>query len=201
MTATLATPSAAAALLLSSWWSRPVASELASWDRGWPSAGAIADDLGAGHEELRALEAAAQTAQRLQLEDEYERLFVGPGQTPCPPYESLWRADQPRPDQGRLAGVVGAAVADLYREAGLAVAAAAHELPEHVAVEWEAAAWALGRDDELSREIASSLLQEHLRLWLPSFCAAVRRESTQPFYSLLPELTLAWTDRLVGVTG
>ena len=80
-----------------------------------------------------------------ELLDEYERLFVGPGRTPCPPYESLWLGGQPRLEQGRLMGAASVAVADLYRGLGLDVAAAAHELPDHVAIELEALAFALRR--------------------------------------------------------
>ncbi len=87
-----------------------------------------------------------------ELLDEYERLFVGPGRTPCPPYESLWLDGQPRLEQGRLMGAASVAVADLYRGLGLDVAAAAHELPDHVAIELEALAFALRAEGAAAEE-------------------------------------------------
>lgn len=196
MSALATRPLGAAAALLSSRWSRPTAAEVEGWQTTWRSATAIADELGSGQEEVRALAACARCADRLRLEDEYERLFVGPGRTPCPPYESLWRSDQPKLDQGRLLGSVGDAVVELYRDLGLTVGADAHELPEHVAVEFEALALAATGDGDEAQRVARALLDDHLRIWLAPFCAAVQRESAHPFYSVLPALTLAWTELL-----
>lgn len=146
---------------LASWWSRPNGDEVAGWD----------DPPGPVDEELL---------------DEYERLFVGPGRVPCPPYESLWRTDAPRREQGRLMAACAVEVARIYAQLGLRVRADAHELPDHLVVELEALAFALeqGADDA-----AAALQREHLASWLPPFCARVEAETTHPFYRALAQRT------------
>lgn len=188
-----------AAALLSGWWSRPLAAELASWGASWPAAAEAAEALGLDTGPVEELTACSNSATAEELLDEYERLFVGPGRTPCPPYESLWVGGQPRLEQGRLMGAASVAVADLYRALGFDVAAAAHELPDHVAIELEALAVALGAEDAGAEEARGALLHEHLLSWLPAFCAAVEREARQPFYAVLARVTTAWVERLAGV--
>jgi len=106
-----ASDAAQAAALLSGWWSRPLETELAAWDASWPVAAQTAETLGldAGLVEDLAACSGSMTEEFL---DEYERLFVGPGRTPCPPYESLWLGGRPRLEQGRLMGAASVAVAD-----------------------------------------------------------------------------------------
>ena len=175
---------APAARLLASWWSRPTAEERERWAAVWPAALELEPDRAA---ELRA---AAEEAAPEALLEEYERLFVGPGRVPCSPYESLWREDTPRREQGRLMGDATDDVVRIYREIGLRVRADAHELPDHVAIEWEALAYALeqGADDA-----AADLVRAHLAAWMGPFCAAVATATTEPFYAVLAELTSAWT--------
>ena len=74
-------------------------------------------------------------------------------------------------------GAASTAVADLYHELGLDVAGAAHELPDHIAIELEALAYAAGRDDPAAARVADALLGEHLGTWVPAFCHAVEAES------------------------
>ena len=192
-----AAPAAAeAAALLSSWWSRPVEAELAAWAATWGDALEAAEALGLDVRPVEELGDSAGGATEEALLDEYERLFVGPGRTPCPPYESLWLDGGPRLEQGRLMGAASTAVADLYTTLGLDVAAAAHELPDHVAIELEALAVALGTEGADAENAAGALLHEHLAGWLPAFCAAVEREAQQPFYVTLAGVTTAWVERL-----
>lgn len=182
----------AAPQLLSHWWSRPVAEERAWWADAWEAAAATDELLGTSLvDELRG--AAADDGDALL--EEYERLLVGPGQVPCNPYESLWREGQPRLEQGRLMATAAGEVVRLYADLGLRVAADAHELPDHVAVEWEALAYAVERGAE---EEAERLLRDHLGRWMPAFCAAVATETEHPFYRALAELTPAWTAALAA---
>lgn len=150
-----------AASELASWWTRPTADEVARWDE---PPGPVDE----------------------ALEDEYERLLVGPGRVPCPPYESLWRSDAPRREQGRLMAACAVDVAALYRLLGLRVREDAHELPDQLAVELEALAYAL---ESGADEIAEALLRDHLAHWVPAFCAQVARETTHPFYAALATRT------------
>lgn len=146
---------------LASWWSRPTADEVARWDE---PPGPVDE----------------------ALEEEYERLLVGPGRAPCPPYESLWRSDAPRREQGRLMAACAVDVAALYGELGLKVREDARELPDQLAVELEALAYALetGADG-----VAQSLVRDHLAVWVPAFCERVARETTHPFYAALATRT------------
>jgi TorA maturation chaperone TorD len=184
--------------MLSGWWSRPVPGEVAGWDDGWLLASRLAADLGLDPDRVGDLLAARRGSTVDDLLDEFERLFVGPGRTPCPPYESLWQEGLARPEQGRLMGAASTAVADLYRELGLDVAGSAHELPDHVAIELEALAVAAGRDDPEAARVADALLGEHLRTWLPGFCSAVEAESGVPFYVRLAALTRTWVEALAA---
>ena len=195
MSIVAASAAAQAATLLSRWWSRPVEVELAGWDASWPAAAETAEALGLDAGPVEELAACSGTLTE-ELLDEYERLFVGPGRTPCPPYESLWLGGQPRLEQGRLMGAASVAVADLYRGLGLDVAGAVHELPDHVAIELEALAFALRAEGAAAEEARRALLHEHLLSWLPALCAAVEREARQPFYAVLARVTTAWIERL-----
>ena len=196
MSVVAASVAAQAAALLSGWWSRPLAAELAAWDASWPAAAEVAEGLGLDAAPLEELAACSSGVTVDELLDEYERLFVGPGRTPCPPYESLWLDGRPRLEQGRLMGAASASVADLYRRLGLDVAAAAHELPDHAAIELEALAVALRGEGAAAEEVQAALLHEHLLSWLPALCAAVEREAQQPFYAVLARVTTAWVERL-----
>ena len=182
---------APAARLLAAWWSEPTAAELDRWDGSWAAAEEVADRLGVGGVEL--LRETASEADPALLREEHERLLVGPGRTPCPPYESMWRSGQARRDQGRLMAACAADVARLYSGLGLRVRAAAHELPDHLVVELEALAFALEHD---ATDIAATLAREHLAAWTPAFCDGVAAETTEPFYAALARVTPEWTAAL-----
>lgn len=183
------------ARLLAGWWSRPTSDEVDSWASGWSGAYEVATLLGLGRGGVVALRSACSVSEVAALLAEYERLLNGPGRAPCPPYESLWRGDGPRREQGRLMGAAASEVVGLYREVGLQVRADAHELPDHLAIEWEALAFALEHD---APETAAALVDEHLAIWISPFCEAVAAETEQPFYAALAPLTAAWTEALAG---
>ena len=191
---------AAAAELLSHWWSRPEADETSAWEDAWPAARELAQELAVGERGVDELWAACRGAGREELLDEYERLFVGPGRTPCPPYESLWLQDPSRSERGRLMGAASAAVADLYQRLGVDVSASARELADHVAIEWEALAYASRSDDPDAEPVATSLLAEHLALWLPPFCDAVEQHAQIAYYGALARLTRSWAQALGRAT-
>ena len=177
---------ALAARLLARWWSRPVAEEVAAWREGWLDAADTARSLGCCGADLVPLAAAVDD--EAELLAEYERLFVGPGRVPCPPYESLWRDDGKRLEQGRLMSTATASVTRLYRGLDIAVRNDAHELPDHLAVELEALAYAF----EVDEEAADELLSDHLLRWVPKLAATVEREAQLEFYRLLAGLTPGW---------
>jgi putative dimethyl sulfoxide reductase chaperone len=176
--------------LLSHYWCRPVAEELVLWT-------AFRDDA----EKVRLLLATDQTLRPLEIPtnpdellDEHERLFVGPGQVPCPPYESFWRTDVPVDIRRSLLGPCTSDLKRLYAELGLVLDVSSGELPDHVAVELEAIAYALSSEETLP--VARELLFEHLGHFLPRLCRAVVHESEHDFYRALAALTLDWMDSL-----
>jgi TorA maturation chaperone TorD len=181
----------AAVDLLAHWWSRPVLDEVATWAgaaeveaevrRGMPGQSS-AQLLAPGGGEL------------LGLLDEHERLFVGPGPVPCPPYESFWREDVPIDIRRSLMGPCTADLRRLYAELGLKMAPASGEMPDHVAVELEALAYALS--SPATYPLARALFFDHLRRWLPRLCRAVAHEAASPFYRDLADRTVDWTGPL-----
>jgi TorA maturation chaperone TorD len=98
----------AQAHLLAHWWSQPTPEERDLWAGAWEEAEQAFDP-----ELVEDLRSAAESADEEELLEEYERLLVGPGRTPCPPYESLWREGQPRLEQGRLMATAAAEAQDI----------------------------------------------------------------------------------------
>jgi TorA maturation chaperone TorD/Pyruvate/2-oxoacid:ferredoxin oxidoreductase delta subunit len=109
------------------------------------------------------------------LEQEFTRLFLGPGRPVAHPYESVYR-------EGRTMGETTLEVRRLLAEEGLAPQD--RILPDHVSIELafmarlaacEARAWDDGHDDE-ARDLwaqQDSFLHDHLITWLPQFCHRV----------------------------
>ncbi len=124
-----------------------------------------------------------------ELAWEFERLFVGPGPVPCPPYESFWREDAPILLRSAFMGPSTIGLVNLYHRLGLRMPDRATELPDHVAVEFEALAVAAeaGRED-----IAADLVEEHLGRWLRQFCDAVAEETFLDYYRDLAADTEDW---------
>ncbi len=162
-----------AAWLAARWWSRPLPDELEVWERSWPDARDAAVAIGREPDAVEALEVALEITNSDALLDEYERLFVGPGRAPCQPYEALWRDDQPRRERGRLMGKSSTEVVALYRSLDLVLPPEVHELPDHIAIEWEALSYAF---EVGSREVASSLLEGHLGSGCPPSVPVSRRK-------------------------
>jgi TorA maturation chaperone TorD/Pyruvate/2-oxoacid:ferredoxin oxidoreductase delta subunit len=106
------------------------------------------------------------------LEQEFTRLFLGPGRPVAHPYESVYR-------EGRT---MGDTTLDVRRcLAGEGLTSSAQTLPDHVSIELafmanlaarEARAWDDGDDDRARDCLArqESFLHDHLTAWLPQFC-------------------------------
>jgi TorA maturation chaperone TorD len=78
----------------------------------------------------------------------------------------------------------------LYQELGLSVASSAGELPDHVAVELEALAYALKSPG--AEPTAHALFADHILAWLPKLSRAVAEAAALPFYHELASLTISW---------
>ncbi len=180
--------------LLADWWSDPLG-DVEGSQRADPMGAmalAAADMLGVQSKSLIRLATAVDVP---GLVDEHERLFVGPGRTPCPPYESMWADDAP-PERGIMMGTAAGAVLELYRRAGLTMRPHPGELPDHLVVECEALTWCL--EDHREPEVARALVEAHLLRWAPRFCDAVRAEASHPYYQALAELTPGWLRALAS---
>ncbi len=184
----------AAVDLLAHFWSRPVTDEVGSW--------AEARDLEAETDSRISSDPLREPVIMPGLEevpallDEYERLFVGPGQVPCPPYESFWREDVPVDIRRTLMGPCTAELKQMYQELGLQISSRSVELPDHIAIELEAMAYALSFDE--TEPVARQIFEEHLVQWLPRLCRAVAHEAEQSFYRNLAVLTLDWLAAIKG---
>jgi TorA maturation chaperone TorD len=173
--------------LLAHFWSRPLPEEVAQWT-AWAEVAATCNQalLPSGSP---AAPAPDPTVAAGELLDEYERLFVGPGPVPCPPYESYWRMDVSLDVRQSLMGPCVGDLRTIYAAMGIEPAADAGELPDYVASEFEALAYALASGHMAP---AKALLDEHLLRWLPRLCREVTRHGEVLFYRDLASLTLAW---------
>jgi TorA maturation chaperone TorD/NAD-dependent dihydropyrimidine dehydrogenase PreA subunit len=123
------------------------------------------------------------------LEEEFTRLFLGPGRPVAHPYESVYREGQ----------TMGATTLDVRRrlvEEGLAPGGP--WLPDHVAIELafmahlaarEALAWDADDSDEAWCQLRQqgSFLQEHLCAWLPQFCRRILAGRPMVYYAELAQ--------------
>jgi TorA maturation chaperone TorD len=181
----------AALSLLAHLWSRPLPDDVARW---LPD-----DNVETGLRSLLPSAAAPGLAGRLRGEragpagllEEFERLFVGPGPVPCPPYESYWREDVAVDLRRSLMGPCTAELLALYQDLGLEPVPGTGELPDQLCLELEAAAYALL--SEGTAGVGQAIVQDHLARWLPRFCRAVAHEATTDFYRDMAQLTLDWT--------
>jgi len=151
-----------------------------------------------------------------ELAREYTRLFVGPGRGYIPPYESV-QVDTPysgqhgnsRPEDHRsgrlLCGPSMVAVQHAYAAAGLAIDPDQGEVPDHIGLELqfmhhlcnrEAEAWNQGDAGAALewRTRQRSFLIEHLRTWVPKFCAQVQAITNQPYYQAMAAVTIAFIE-------
>ena len=126
----------------------------------------------------------------IDLSVEYNRLFVGPGKLPCPPYESVYRTDR---DAGEIGTLMGPSVWDVknrYAEAGLEISKDFRDYPDHVAVELEfmhflcsrEATAALSEDKENWRRREKEFLEIHLKSWAGVFSDKVLKSTDSQFY-------------------
>jgi putative dimethyl sulfoxide reductase chaperone len=130
-----------------------------------------------------------------RLAAEHVRLFGGlqQGYGPPPPFESVWRT-------GQLMGEISLQVTDSYLEAGFADIDVAAGPQDHLGVELkfmgllcfqEAQAWGAERVDEAVQWLRRqrTFLDQHLLAWTPRYCETIARESREPFYAAVAELT------------
>ena len=130
---------------------------------------------------------------RLELEIDYNRLFVGPGKLLAPPYESFYASEAMGGEGGRLRTEDEFAVKMAYAVNGYAMPEVFVDLPDHAAIELdflallardEVAAWEAGEAEralELQRE-ADAFAAQHPACWFASCAARVDAGSRLGFY-------------------
>jgi TorA maturation chaperone TorD/Pyruvate/2-oxoacid:ferredoxin oxidoreductase delta subunit len=123
------------------------------------------------------------------MEQEFTRLFVGPGKPVAHPYESVYR-------EGRTMGETTLDVR--HRLACEGLTPSRHTLADHVGIEFafmahlaarEALAWEAGEGSDARRWLVQqeSFLRDHLSNWLPQFCRRVLVGRPLPHYAELAQ--------------
>lgn len=136
-----------------------------------------------------------------QIALEYARLFVVPGKHVVRPYESVYcdvlTIDtstacspyfQSEPQgigfNGFLGGPSSVAVREAYRQVGLELAPAAHELPDHLGVELEFMGWLLEHGQTNQARV---FFVEHLGRWVYNCVSEIKQKAHSWFYRSVAE--------------
>ncbi|QCC51999.1 TorD/DmsD family molecular chaperone [Halapricum salinum] len=134
---------------------------------------------------LDAIVPGIETVDLQRMRTEHARLFVGPKDPPCPPYESVYR-DADEEGFGDVLGSSTRAVVRWYREYGLGLDPDWPDLPDHVATELEFAGHLVATESPATLE---QFLDEHPRQWFGRFLESVRVATDEPFYRELADAT------------
>lgn len=125
------------------------------------------------------------------LNVEMTRLLEGPGLTPAPPYASYYLHD------GLLMGPAAVAARQSYLEWEVVPEGEIRIPDDHITLELgflaHLAVRAAAGDSDADEALAASqaFIVEQLMPWLPSFCAALRTASHDPFFLGLADFTMA----------
>lgn len=127
----------------------------------------------------------------LEVEYDFNRLFVGPAAVPAPPYASAYQKNP------ILMGKPTIEVRKAYRVLGLEVPDRNTTPDDHLAFELDVVS-ALGSAETLNEErerIQAWLIGEHLSGWVPRFAKAVRKQPdvSEPVNMAIDALT-AWLE-------
>lgn len=129
-----------------------------------------------------------------EAEYAFNRLFVGPGPVPAPPYASVYLDAEPL-----LMGQSAVAMRELIRSLGLAVREEDNLPEDHLACELEV--WLVLRslasaEDGALRQSAEEalrwLLDGHMAVWIPEFLSRARAESMPELLSEALNCLEAW---------
>lgn len=127
----------------------------------------------------------------LEVEYDFNRLFVGPAAVPAPPYASAYQTEP------SLMGKPALEVRDAYSVLGLEVPDKNATPDDHLAFELDvvAALGAAGIEDESHDRLQAWFIGEHMSGWVPRFAAAVREQPgvSEPIRMAVEALT-AWLE-------
>jgi len=155
----------------------------------------LAQALGVLRDYAAALQESGRTNDelRLDLEVDYNRLFVGPGKLLAPPYESFYASEAMGGEGGRLRTQEEFAVKVAYAANGYAMPEQFVDLPDHAAIELdflalmardEANAWDAGDVERalyLQRE-ADAFAAQHPATWFATCADRVDAGARTPLY-------------------
>jgi len=131
-----------------------------------------------------------------QLDVEFTRLFVGPGQNPAPPYASFYL------NEASLMGPETSAVRRVYLDWGVAPVDLDRIPDDHISVELSFMGYLndqihtalMENDDRRAQALfdaQTGFLRDHLLTWVPHFCDEVVSAAQQDFFIGLARLTQA----------
>jgi TorA maturation chaperone TorD len=106
----------------------------------------------------------------LEIEFQFNRLFVGPGQVTAPPYASVYLEKQPV-----LMGPTTLGIRCIYASLELEVPDKGRIPDDFIAYELDALNVILTRDP-LDVAVLEQLLDRHMIQWIPKFCESCRQQ-------------------------
>lgn len=133
-----------------------------------------------------------------QLEEEYDRIFVGPFSLPAPPWESVYR------DRKRLLMTATTlSVREYYRACGYEAQCFQHVPDDHLAIELDFLsslsqealdACTAGNQEgaEQAFAAATGFLNTHLALWIDDFTAELHKQDDSAFYDAIASALAAF---------
>lgn len=126
----------------------------------------------------------------VEVEYDFNRMFVGPAAVPAPPYASAYQTEP------SLMGRPALEARRVYLALGLEVPQKNTTPDDHLAYELDAvAALAGATDDDETRNELSRFVGEHMHGWIPRFVDAVREQAdvSEPIRQAVSALA-AWLD-------
>jgi TorA maturation chaperone TorD len=137
-------------------------------------------------------------AYQQELQEDYNRLFVGPGHLEAPPWESVYRSKE-----HLLFGEETLAVREFYRSFGLESKKKNREPDDHLGLEMEFMAWLsqaaaakvqAGEDATEFLQGQQRFLKEHLEQWVPALCSDIQGAARTEFFRGLALFTRGWLE-------
>lgn len=129
----------------------------------------------------------------LNVEYDFNVLFVGPATLLAPPYASVYLDDEPL-----LMGATTLSVREFLQSIGLSVTAENSFPDDHISYEIELAVMLLvhARHSPQYHEALTRFVRAHLELWLPAFIAKIKDCAKTAVIKCLAVLLTNWFDEL-----
>lgn len=132
------------------------------------------------------------------LQQEYQRLFIGPDHLEAPPWESVYLTREKL-----LYGEPTVQVRNFYQSFGLVCNTNEKEPEDHIGLEFafmaqlcNKCAEKLAQGEQIQTEINGQhrFLQQHILQWVPQFSNDLQEASLQKFFVYLALFTLGWIE-------